>query len=123
MGDSLNSLRVVVFGMRGGVGSLPVLRELLAAGHDVRTVVMPGPPGLRRLPQLPRQPRVVPMAGAGVGSVYLDEVARTAEIPVILAGSLRRPEIVEAIARFEPDLIAVSCFPLRVPLKVLRLPS
>jgi methionyl-tRNA formyltransferase len=114
-------LRVVVFGMRG-VGSLPVLRELLAAGHDVRAVVMPGPPGLRTLPPMPSQRTAVPMAGAGTDPGHLDELARSLAIPVLLAGRLRRPEVVEAIVEHEPDLIAVSCFPTRIPAEVLGLP-
>jgi methionyl-tRNA formyltransferase len=117
---------VVLFGMRY-VGSPPALRALLGAGYDVRAVVMPGPPGMTSLPPLP---------GAGIGSgnyipltetsakgnEHVDDVARAAGIPVLLAGSLRRQEVVDAIAAYRPDVITVSCFTLRVPPALLGLP-
>lgn len=113
--------RVVVFGMRG-VGSLPVLREVMAAGYDVRAVMMPGPPGSRTLPPLLGKRSLLPMAGAGNEPVHIDDLARREGIPVLLVGSLRRAEVAAVIATFEPDVIAVSCFPLRVPSAILQLP-
>ncbi len=122
--------RIVLFGMRY-VGSPPALRALLAAGHDVRAVVMPGPPGMTALPPLPGanigRGDFIPLTDVSPESddepgENVDDIARAAGIPVLLAGSLRRPEVVEAIAAYQPDVIAVSCFTLRVPPAVLGLP-
>jgi methionyl-tRNA formyltransferase len=118
--------RVVLFGMRY-LGSPPALRELLAAGYDVRAVVMPGPPGMTALPPLPgataARGNFIPLADASPATgEQVDVMAREAGIPVLLAGSLRRPEVIEAIAAYEPDLIAVSCFTLPVPPALLQLP-
>ncbi|MEA2583036.1 MAG: methionyl-tRNA formyltransferase [Thermomicrobiales bacterium] len=122
--------RVVLFGMRY-VGSPPVLRELLAAGYDVRAVVMPGPPGMMALPSLPGtnvwRGNFIPLADVSTepGNTpgeNVDDMARAAGIPVLLVGSLRRPEVVAAIAAYQPDVIAVSCFSLRLPPPVLALP-
>ncbi len=53
---------------------------------------------------------------------HIDDIARAAGIPVLFAGSLRTPEVVGAIAAYRPDVIAVSCFTLRVPPALLNLP-
>lgn len=118
--------RVVFFGMRY-LGSPPSLRALIAAGYDVRAVVMPGPPGMTALPPLDPSKSgsgdFIPLSVVSVGSEEnVDDIARAAGIPVLLAGSLRRPDVVEAIAAYEPDVIAVSCFTLRVPRVLLDLP-
>jgi methionyl-tRNA formyltransferase len=52
----------------------------------------------------------------------VDDVARAAGIPVLLTGDLRQTSVVEAIAAYRPDVIAVSCFPFRVPPTLLALP-
>jgi methionyl-tRNA formyltransferase len=109
------------------VGSPPALRELLAAGFDMRAVVMPGPPGMTALPPLPGSPTgsgdFIPLRDeAAQGEAHVDDIARATGIPVLLAGNLRRQEVVDAIAAHEPDVIAVSCFTLRVPPVLLTLP-
>ncbi len=121
-----NRLGVVLFGMRY-VGSPPALRALLAAGYDVRAVVMPGPPGMTALP--PRadggigRGDFIPLTETSAeGEPHVDEIARAAGVPVLLTGSLRRQDVIAAIAAFRPDVIAVSCFTLRVPPALLGLP-
>jgi methionyl-tRNA formyltransferase len=117
-----NGSRVVFFGMRY-LGSPPSLRALLAAGYDVQAIVMPGPPGMTSLPSSSGTAGFIPLSVANDSSEeHIDDIARSSGIPVIRAGSLRKPEVVAAIAAYEPDLIVVSCFTLRVPPALLALP-
>lgn len=118
--------RVVLFGMRS-VGSPPALRALLGADYDVRAVVMPGPPGMTALPPRPAvgsgRGTFIPLTQAPAeGEEPVDQIAWAAGIPVLLTGSLRRREVADAIASYRPDVIVVSCFTLRVPPAILRLP-
>ena len=106
-----------------GVGSGPALRALLRAGHQVQAVVMPGPPGLRTLPPTVAQRAILPMVQPEGAAEFVDEIARATAIPVLLIGSLRSPDVIAAIAAFEPAVIVASCFPWRVPAAVLRLPQ
>jgi methionyl-tRNA formyltransferase len=120
-----NGPRVVFFGMRY-LGSPPSLRALLAAGYDVRAVVMPGPPGMTSLLPLAPSPShttgYIPLTVAdGSADEHIDDIARAAGIPVLYAGSLRKSDVVRAIAAYRPDVIAVSCFTLRVPPVLLTL--
>jgi methionyl-tRNA formyltransferase len=113
------------------LGSPPSLRALLAAGHDVQAVVMPGPPGMTALPPMTPSSAgtgdFIPLTVVSTDSddpteEHIDDIARAAGIPILIAGNLRKPEVVEAIAAHRPDVIAVSCFTLRVPSAVLALP-
>jgi len=52
----------------------------------------------------------------------IDEIAHAAGIPVLLASSFRRPEVIAAIGGYWPDVIVVSCFTLRLPRALLELP-
>jgi methionyl-tRNA formyltransferase len=112
-------------------GSVPALRALLGAGYEVPVVVMPGPPGMTTFPTLSRandgRGKFIPLtvvsteSGDGSGD-EVDGVARAAGIPMLLTGDLRQTSVVEAIAAYRPDVIAVSCFPFRVPPALLALP-
>lgn len=123
-----NRPRVVFFGIRY-LGSPPSLRALLAAGYDVRAIVMPGPRGMNAVPPNVSQPGrsdFIPLSVVSTtddpAEEHIDDIARAAGIPVLLAGNLRRPEVIEAIAGYRPDVIVVSCFTLRVPPALLALP-
>ncbi len=125
-------LRIVVLGMCY-LGSPPALRALLRAGHDVRAVVIPGPPGgppVLELPQpAPSRTGIIPLPTLGQnpsGTQPEDDelltLARRQGIPVLAMPTLRHERAVAAIARRAPDLIVASCFPLRVPRAVRDLP-
>jgi methionyl-tRNA formyltransferase len=114
------------------LGSPPAFRALMAAGFDLRAVVMPAPRGTAPLTTLPP---LLPSASAGKirlltaptltgeeAERHVDDLARTAGIPVFLVPSLAHPAAIAAIAACEPDVIAVSCFPLRIPPALLDLP-
>jgi methionyl-tRNA formyltransferase len=129
--------RVVLFGMRC-IGSPPALRALLAADYDVRAVVMPGSSGGpaltvlggnqvfgmqgRPLSTVPVPMAVVPGVGADGETEDTDGIARAAGIPVLLVANLRDSAVVAAIEAHRPEVIAVACFTLRVPRRLLALP-
>jgi methionyl-tRNA formyltransferase len=99
-GPLSNEVRVVYFGMRCDFSVAP-LRALLAAGADVRAVVLPG---------------------VGGGS-EIDQVAAAAGVPRREISGLGDPNVVEAIAGHRPDLIVVACFPWKLPRRLLEVPA
>lgn len=110
---------VVYFGMRCAFSG-PPLAALLAAGHDVRAVVLPGasfgPAVVHYAP-----PRGLPMAGSPPGD-DLDGLARRAGIPILSIRGPRHPDVAGAVAALCPAVIAVACFPWRLPRAVLDFP-
>lgn len=111
---------VVYFGMRCAF-SVPPLLALQAAGVNVCAIVLPGdrsdpPVTSLRMPASPA--RRVPIAGA---TATIDEIASSASIPVVRVRRLRHPDVIAAIASFQPDVIAVACFPWRIPPEVRSL--
>jgi methionyl-tRNA formyltransferase len=118
--------RVVFFGMRGTF-SLAPLAALLAAGQDVRTVVIPAdastPPGA--LPALRPTP-VAPVARLPVLAPYLARtivhIAWEHAIPVLEIGRVGDPPTLDALAEYRPDVIAVACFNQKLPPAILALP-
>ena len=138
----MSSPRIVFFGMRCAASAPPLL-ALLAAGLDVRGVVLPGPPfgpPVRPLPPRSAVPTLdlahqrgaalppLPWSGEGgwgsEGRPADSPTALAAEsgIPSIEVTSLRHPDVIAAIASWRPDVIAVTCFPWRLPTAVLGLP-
>jgi len=115
--------RVVYFGMRCAF-SLPPLEALLAARYEVRAVIVPGPPGGPVVHwRIPRPAGVVPLAVDGRTSpATLDQVAGGAGVPLLEVVNLTDREVIEAIRGLAPDVIAVACFPWRIPRAVRGLP-
>ena len=122
--------RIVYFGMSGQFSRLP-LEALLAAGHDVRLLVLPAlaPADSTRSAYTRLAPRAstvgrraLPLAGAHAPAATTLAVAAEHGIPAIEAARLRAPETLAAVAAGEPDAICVACFPRRLPPELLRLP-
>jgi methionyl-tRNA formyltransferase len=124
-------LRIVFFGMRCA-GSPPVLRELLSAGYDVRAVIRPG---VSTDGAITRLAAPVPIGQHNIDSTAtfvtvplfqasqsLDAIAQSAGVPLFAVGDLKHQSVAAEIERLEPDLIAVSCFPARLPRKLLAIP-
>lgn len=120
---------ILFFGLSGVLSALP-FRALLDACCDVRALVLPFTAGLPALPthrtstttagrSAPRG-RPVPLAAPPQRNAR--QLAEERGIPVLRVASLRRPDALAALASFAPDLICVSCFSLRLPPEVLRLP-
>jgi methionyl-tRNA formyltransferase len=120
---------ILFFGLSGALSALP-FRALLDAGYDMRALVLPFTAGLPELPthrtstttagiSAPRG-RPVPLAAPPQRNAR--QLAEERGIPVLRVATLRRPDALAALAAFAPDLICVSCFSLRLPPEVLRLP-
>lgn len=122
--------RVVFFGMVGQF-SLPPLEALLAAGFDVRSVVMAGlearapasEPFVRRqaIRAAQTKGRVLPMLAPSAERNILT-VAAERDIPVLEAYNLSDTRTLDALAAFAPDAICVACFPRKLPPALLRAP-
>ncbi len=109
--------------------SVPPLRALLEAGFDLRAVVLAGPG--------PTEAAVVPRPGTGarqgatrgaaavlplLAPEDVAGLARAAAAPVVNMAAKRWPEVVAAVAAHRPDVVAVACFPWRLPPALLDLP-
>ena len=115
---------ILFFGLSGILSALP-FRALLDAGADVRALVLPFTAGLPALPTSPAGisvPRGRPVPLAAPPQRNARQLAEERGIPVLRVASLRRPDALATLAAFAPDLICVSCFSLRLPPEVLRLP-
>ncbi|MFI5274267.1 MAG: methionyl-tRNA formyltransferase [Ktedonobacterales bacterium] len=117
---------VVFFGMSGVFSALP-LAALLDAGLDVRAVVLPALAGpgsgvdtIRRLAPATAARRRLALLTPATPSTR--ELAAAHGVAVFEVGDLRAAETLATLAAFEPDAIAVACFPWRLPAEVLRLP-
>lgn len=122
-------LRLLFFGMTGQFSRVP-LEALLAAGYDVRALVLPAlstpagvPPYTRLTPPSPRAEsgrRALPVLGSA-GRTTL-QIAAEREIPILEVARLAHAETITALEAFAPDAICVACFTRRLPPAVLRLP-
>jgi methionyl-tRNA formyltransferase len=97
--------RIAFFGMHCETSTIP-LRHLLDARFDVVAVV------LYESLHHDFQPRD--------SSVTI--LAHAAGIPVLTMHSVRSSHAFNSIAAYQPELIAVSCFPRRIPPHLLTLP-
>ena len=113
--------RVVFFGMFGPLSRAP-LAALLAAGVDVRAVVVPGQGGnvgARPLPPADRPGH--PTLPLSLLNRTIVDLARERGVPVLEVAQLDGVAVA-AVAAYAPDLIAVSCFPHKFPPALLALP-
>lgn len=120
-------VRVVFFGM-SGVFSARSLTALQAdARTDVRAAALPAlaPPGagmppIRTLPPVSLPARGLPLLAPVEPG--LRQLAAAHGIPALEIADLAHPDTLAVLAAFAPDVIAVSCFPRRLPISLLRLP-
>ena len=104
-----------------GLFSAAALRGLLASGLPVAGLLLPGQPG--GLPIVQRQSptrRSLALAGAA-GQLDTLDLAWQGGVPVFAAGQLAHPRTLATLAALRPDLIAVACFPRRLPAALLAL--
>lgn len=109
--------RVLFFGRPCRLSAVP-LRALIDAGAHITGVAVPAPPRpaplsapIRR--RLPRR-TVLPLAGPA-REPTLESLAAAAGAPVFEVADLRVPAALDSLAETAPEVIAVSCFPLRLP--------
>lgn len=142
-------LRVVFFGMRCAASG-PPLAALLIAGVDVRAVVLPASlaaPPVRQLPpvssmsdpqvslhaatvacedlsQCRGRGHVAPTPGRrGRDEADIVHLAQGAGIPILEIASLKHPAALATVAALCPDVIVTACFPRRLPVALLAVPS
>lgn len=116
-------VRVLFLGLRCAFSYDP-LAALTEAGLDVVAVAIPGPEaprwsesgGVRLVPR----PRL-PLLGPGDQHDIVPFAWRRS-IPVLEVSRLDEPETLARLAAYRPDVIALACFPWRLPPPVLALP-
>jgi methionyl-tRNA formyltransferase len=127
-------LNVLYFGLSGAF-SVPPLEALLQAGLATRAVVLPAlsssrnagapvPPYTHYVPPTPppsSRRRSLPLLTINSTRTIV-QVASEHAIPVLEVTRLREPATLAALAAYEPDVICVACFSLRIPPEILRLP-
>ncbi len=120
--------RVLFFGMQGNF-SAPFLTTLLDSGIEVAAVIIPAsplpgskPPAIQRR-ERPRFMRtILPLANASQHSSIL-QTAWARELPVWEVQRLADPETVATLVAYQPDVICVACFSLRIPRAIIDLPT
>lgn len=103
--------RLVVFGLRCDFTGI-VVEHCSRRGVEVAALLVPGPPALADPVRVTGSPRVLPIAGT---------TSRIPDVPTFLIGSAGAPSTRSLIASFDPDIIAVACFPARIPSHTTRL--
>jgi methionyl-tRNA formyltransferase len=114
------SVRIVFLGMLGALSALPFER-LLAAGADVRAVIVPAPlPGLA----LRQLPHASPLSGIPLqpAQAHVLDIARERSVPAWSVSDLRHPDSLAQLRALLPELLIVSCFRHILPAEWLALP-
>ncbi|MFN8497848.1 MAG: formyltransferase family protein [Anaerolineae bacterium] len=119
-------LSVLFFGMEGVFSRAP-LAALLAAGHDVRAVVVPRSyalPGVGPAPRIlaPRRHGLTLQLAGQPTAPSIVGMAWDAGIPALEIGRLGGQDIVATLAAYAPDVICVACFPYLLPPRLLAVP-
>jgi methionyl-tRNA formyltransferase len=119
--------RVLFLGMQGHF-SMPPLHALLQNGVEICAIVIPAAPkpGSDQLPILrkdrPRLDRsVLPMLNSSLQNNIV-QLAWQHQLPVWEVARLSDPSVVTTLASYQPDIICVACFSLRIPRIILDIP-
>ena len=122
--------RVLFLGMPGNF-SWPSLRALLDGGIDVCAVVLPasprpGPdrpyhPPITRREQLRSTRSMLPLLNSSLHGGIV-QLAWERQIPVWEVSRMSDPATVSTLAAYQPDLICVACFSLRIASSILDIP-
>jgi methionyl-tRNA formyltransferase len=106
--------------------SAPPLHALISAGCDVRAVVLPGSPNaatvIERVPSGIADHITLHNDVRSPASVSVDRLARHANVQILEIGNLTSPAVRQALIELAPDVIAVACFPWRIPVWIRELP-
>src|SRR5437763_988326 len=118
---------VLFFGMQSNF-SIPALTALLESGVEVCAVVLPAssvpglePPAIRRREQSRASRTVLPLVNMSL-QPSLIQLAQARQIPIWEVASLSDAETVSILAAYQPDIICVVCFSLRIPRVIIDLP-
>ncbi len=117
----MSAPRVIFVGMECPF-SRPALAALLAAGCDLRAIVVPRRPGHASAPGPALPPgRALPVLTHS-GALPLLAQARQHGVPVLPAGRKWDPHLLTTLAQQQPDLLCVACYPWLLPPAALALP-
>lgn len=125
MGDGCMAIvpRVLFLGT-GSSFSVPPLLALLSASVEVIGIILPATrAGPSNLPVRERRPPLALPMLHEPAHWDIASVGWKRGIPVLEIGRLSHPDVVRALAGFEPDFICVACFPRRLPRPILDLPT
>lgn len=119
--------RALFFGMQGNF-SAPFLTALLDSGIEIAAVVVPAsplpgtsPPAIQRRARPRFMRTILPLAHSSLHSSIL-QTAWARELPVWEVLRLADRETLATLAAYQPDVICVACFSLRIPRAVIALP-
>jgi methionyl-tRNA formyltransferase len=119
--------RILFFGMQSHF-SIPSLIALLESGVEVCAIVLPRSPipghqplAIQRREQTRARRTVLPLVNMSLQPSVI-QLAQTRKIPVWEVNSLSDAETVSTLATYQPDVICVACFSLRIPRVILDLP-
>src|SRR5690348_8914312 len=125
--------RVLFLGMPGNF-SWPSLRALLDGGIDVCAVVLPasprpdldrpnprGHPAITRREQLRSTRSMLPLLNSSLHA-GIDQLAWERQIPLWEVSRMSDPATVSTLAAYQPDVICVACFSLRIARSILDIP-
>lgn len=121
--------RVIFFGMQSNFSML-ALTALLENEIDVCAVVYPAlplpghkPPVIQRkeLSRPPHPTRVLPLLNTTLQPSML-QLAASRFIPIWEVQRLSHNEVIATLAAYQPDIICIACFFLRIPRSILKLP-
>jgi methionyl-tRNA formyltransferase len=126
--SSQHSPRVLFLGMDGPL-SASALLTLVRDHIDVCALVMPAPrllanrpqAALRQLPPTARHRSPLPLLDSSLMPSMV-VLARQQGIPVWEVANPGAPETLATLAAYQPDLICVACFSMRLPSSLLALP-
>ncbi len=123
------SPRILFLGMQGNF-SHPPLKALLEAGIEVCAIVIPAEKTLKgdldlsaiRLREQPLSSRsMLPVLQTTIHSSIL-QLAWEREIPIWEVTRLSDPETISVFEAYQPDVICVACFSMRIPRAILDIP-
>ena len=107
---------------------MPSLHALLQNGVEICAIVIPAAPkpGSDQLPILRKdRPRLERSALPMLNSSLQNNIVQLAwqhQLPVWEVARLSDPSVVTTLASYQPDIICVACFSLRIPRIVLDIP-
>lgn len=121
------SPRVLFLGMQGNF-SLPSLQSLIESGIEVCAIVLPASHNARKdRPALYRhvQPRyarsLMPVLNSTLSSNIV-QLAQAHAVPLWEVTRMSDPLTLMTLSAYQPDVICVACFSLRIPRAVLAIP-
>ena len=121
------SPKILFFGMQGNF-SLPPLQALLDQGIEVCAVVIPAPwdnienqNAIRRKEPVRVGHLPLPLLNSSLHSNII-HLAESQGIPVWEVARLSDPTTIVTLRKYQPDMLCIACFSMRIPRAILNIP-